>query len=76
MGFQDFHEAVHRAASRKGGRIRVSKGFGKNRKLAAEAGRKGGLQKHANRNKKSGPEEVSSGGNTGLLEKVLGDLDE
>lgn len=60
MGFQHFKEVVHEAASRKGGEIRVSKGFGKNPELAREAGRKGGLQKHANRGKEPKPKEVDT----------------
>lgn len=41
MGFQHLKDIVHEAASRKGGKIKVDKGFAKNTKLASEAGRKG-----------------------------------
>ena len=52
MGFQHFKPVVRKAAQRKGGKIRVSKGFGKNPELARSAGQKGGLAKAANKKEK------------------------
>jgi general stress protein YciG len=77
MGFQHFKPIVHEAASRKGGKIKVVKGFGKNPELARLAGSKGGKAKHANRSKeKPDKEEAYTGGERRLLEKLLDYLDE
>lgn len=73
MGFQHFKKPIHEAASRKGGRIKISKGFGKNPALASEAGRKGGIAKHANRGKGRGPEEVSPGDSRELVDQLFRD---
>lgn len=78
MGFQDMPEVVQRAASRKGGKIKVRKGLG----AMSEEKRKqitsmGGKARHADRSGSSpvkSKEAGSSAGETRLAD-VLGDLD-
>lgn len=76
MTFADMHDVVHRAASAKGGRMRVKKGFATNKELAKIAGSKGGKAKHANRGREDRKEEEDTRGNNGFLERVLGDIDD
>lgn len=75
MGFQHFKGITHEAASRKGGEIKVSKGFGKNRKLASEAGRKGMARRWSDegRSKKPKPEEVNISDSRELVDELFRD---
>lgn len=73
MGFQHFKKTVHEAASRKGGRIKISKGFGKNPALASEAGRKGGIAKHANQGEEPQQREDNTGDPGELVDQLFRD---
>lgn len=78
MGFQDMPEVVHQAASRKGGKARVRKGWAsrtaaERKKIAA----KGGKTKYENRSKKAGKnEERTSVGRETIMDAILGDVDD
>lgn len=77
MGFQDMPEVVHKAASRKGGRIKTRKGLAA---ITAEQRKaiqsKGGKARYANRSRK-GAKQTQEGdsGEPRLLEAVLGNID-
>lgn len=76
MGFQHMKRPILEAASRKGGKIRVDKGFAKNKELAREAGAKGGKAKYENQSRgivKTQKDSSNSGVN---LADIFGDLDE
>lgn len=76
-GFQDMPDVVHSAASRKGGRIKVKKGFAVNPELAREAGRKGGLSKHGNRSITGAEQAKEDTRRDGpQLADILGDINE
>ena len=75
MGFQDVPRIVHTAASRKGGRIKIDKGFAKNKELAKLAGAKGGHAKEANKTKRQ-EKPVAESGEASFLDEILGVLDE
>lgn len=79
MGFQDMPEVVQRAASRKGGRIKVKKGLG----AMSEEKRKqitsmGGKARYENKSGNSTIKKKDTGSAVGKtrLADVLGDLDE
>lgn len=76
MGFQHMKEPIRVAAQRKGGKIRVKKGFGSNPELAREAGAKGGITKHANKAKGIVKTQEDTSDSTSILERLLEDLDE
>lgn len=77
MGFQHMKPIVLEAASRKGGKWKIRKGFGTNHELAVEAGSRGGIAKRENRNKETViSEETDTSIDKGHLEKVLGDIGE
>lgn len=48
----EHHKTILKFSGRKGGRRRVKKGFGTNKQLASEAGKKGMLTRWGNRDKK------------------------
>lgn len=77
MGFQDMPEVVHKAASAKGGRVKVSKGLAAmSPEKRREVQSKGGKTKYENRSRKGAKQtQDSAGGNTHLLEAVLGNID-
>lgn len=79
MGFQDMPEVVHKAASKKGGRVRVKKGLG----AMSEERRKqitsmGGKARYAGGNQEGAKQSKDAGGtvDSARLADVLGDLDE
>lgn len=74
-GFQDMETVTHRAASRKGGRARVKKGFAANPELAKRAGRIGGINANQNR-KRPKQNEASGSDNLQGLAEILGDIDD
>ena len=78
MGFQHFKKPIHEAASRKGGEIRVSKGFGKNRKLASEAGKKGLSNRWSDEGRRRAREQkkVVIRDNRELVDELFGDINE
>ena len=75
MGFQHMHDVVREAAQRKGGRIRISKGFGKNRELASKAGRKGMARRWSDegRSKAAEQEKVVIRDSRELVDELFGD---
>lgn len=77
MGFQDMPEVVHKAASSKGGKIRVKKGLAAipiEQRKAIQS--KGGKARYGNQSKKGAKQtQDSGGGNTPILEAVLGNID-
>lgn len=75
MGFQHLRPIVHEAASRKGGRIKVDKGFAVNRDLAVEAGRKGGIAKRENQGKEPIKSQENNGESGSVMEQILRDLE-
>lgn len=79
MGFQNTNPIIAREIQRKGGRVRVKKGFGVNPDLAKEAGRKGGVAKRDNNRSGEGAKQTQSdsgGDNTIRVADFLGDLNE
>ena len=77
MGFQHMPKIVHKAASSKGGKLRVPKGL----ELLPEEWRKeiaamGGNAKRANRNKESVTPEKNTGNGGPNLADIFGTLDE
>lgn len=75
-GFADMPEVVHKAASRKGGRVKTNKGFAANRELAKSAGSRGGRAKYENQSKEDRKtEEHRRDGGTPVMEAILGVLD-
>lgn len=78
MGFQDMPEVVHRAASSKGGKVKTPKGLANvSPEKKREIQSKGGKAKYANRNNEGAKQEShNSGGNTHLVERILGNIDE
>lgn len=78
MGFQNMPEVVHRAASSKGGRVRKPKGLALlSPERRKEIASKGGKAKYGNTNSKGTKQtEANRSGNTHLVERILGTLDE
>lgn len=76
MGFQDFKPVVHKAASSKGGKVKVPKGLAKlppeqRKQIAAKGG-------HAKANRSNTDKQVKENrsGDSQRLADVLGALDE
>lgn len=70
---------LHKAASAKGGRAKVKKGFAMNPELAKTAGSKGGVAKRDNNRGGEGAKQTqadSGGDNTIRVADILGDLNE
>lgn len=78
MGFQHMKDVYHKAASRKGGKIKIKKGFGANPELARLAGAKGGKAKHENRSRADySPKKADTGHDNGpRLADVLDTIEE
>lgn len=79
MGFQNTNPIIAREIQRKGGRVKVKKGFGVNPELAKTAGSKGGIAKRDNnkrRNEAKQTQEDTSGDSPVNLADLLGDIDE
>lgn len=75
MGFQDMMGYAQKAASSKGGKVKVDKGFAKNKELAKIAGAKGGHAKEANKTKR--PERpINAERETSVMDEILGVLGE
>ena len=75
MGFQNTNPIIAKEIQRKGGRVRVKKGFAKNPRLAVEAGRKGGIAKRdrSESRAKQGKENTSGSDSINLAD-ILGDI--
>lgn len=70
-GFQDVPKVVHLAASRKGGKIKVKKGFAMNPELAKRAGSIGGRNAAYNRREGINKTKEDTGGHEFRVDELF-----